>query len=51
MSDMQKKADYKEINTPSVIDRKLWEKSGHWDNIEKTCLSLRSTRSMQMRKE
>ena len=31
MSDMQKKADYKEINTPSVIDRKLWEKSGHWD--------------------
>ncbi len=23
--------DYKEINTPSVIDRKLWEKSGHWD--------------------
>ncbi len=31
MSDMQKKANYKEINTPSVIDRKLWEKSGHWD--------------------
>jgi len=31
MSDMQKKAEYKEINTPSVIDRKLWEKSGHWD--------------------
>ena len=31
MSDMQKKSDYKEINTPSVIDRKLWEKSGHWD--------------------
>ena len=31
MSDMQKKGDYKEINTPSVIDRKLWEKSGHWD--------------------
>ena len=31
MSDMQKKSNYKEINTPSVIDRKLWEKSGHWD--------------------
>ena len=31
MSDMQKKSDYQEINTPSVIDRKLWEKSGHWD--------------------
>ena len=31
MSEMQAKANYKEINTPSVIDRKLWEKSGHWD--------------------
>tara|TARA_B100000941_G_scaffold54535_1_gene35267 strand:- start:428 stop:2368 length:1941 start_codon:yes stop_codon:yes gene_type:complete len=31
MSDMQKKSNYKEVNTPSVIDRKLWEKSGHWD--------------------
>jgi threonyl-tRNA synthetase len=24
-------AGYKEINTPQVIDRKLWEASGHWD--------------------
>jgi len=23
--------DYKEINTPQVVDRKLWEASGHWD--------------------
>ncbi len=22
---------YKEIRTPQVVDRKLWEKSGHWD--------------------
>ena len=22
---------YKEINTPLVVDRKLWEASGHWD--------------------
>ncbi|WP_193142524.1 MULTISPECIES: threonine--tRNA ligase [unclassified Meridianimarinicoccus] len=22
---------YKEIKTPQVVDRKLWEKSGHWD--------------------
>ena len=22
---------YKEINTPMVVDRKLWEASGHWD--------------------
>lgn len=25
------KYDYKEINTPQVVDRKLWEASGHWD--------------------
>ncbi len=24
-------AGYQEIKTPQVIDRKLWEKSGHWD--------------------
>ena len=23
--------DYLEINTPQVVDRKLWEASGHWD--------------------
>jgi threonyl-tRNA synthetase len=25
------KAGYKEIRTPQVVDRKLWEASGHWD--------------------
>ncbi len=24
-------AGYREIKTPQVVDRKLWEKSGHWD--------------------
>jgi threonyl-tRNA synthetase len=24
---------YKEINTPQVVDRSLWEKSGHWDKF------------------
>ncbi|MFP4404236.1 threonine--tRNA ligase, partial [Rhodosalinus sp.] len=24
-------AGYREINTPQVVDRKLWEASGHWD--------------------
>jgi len=27
----QKEAGYEEINTPQVVDRKLWEESGHWD--------------------
>ena len=28
---MQKNAGYLEVNTPEVVDRKLWETSGHWD--------------------
>ena len=27
----QLRAGYEEIRTPQVIDRKLWEKSGHWE--------------------
>jgi threonyl-tRNA synthetase len=26
-----RKANYKEIRTPQVVDRVLWEKSGHWE--------------------
>ena len=29
--EMQLSAGYEEIKTPEVLDRKLWEKSGHWD--------------------
>ncbi|MFY0681316.1 MAG: threonine--tRNA ligase [Thalassovita sp.] len=25
---------YVEVNTPQVVDRKLWEKSGHWENYQ-----------------
>ncbi len=28
---MQSDYKYQEIKTPQVVDRKLWEKSGHWD--------------------
>ncbi|MEM1049582.1 MAG: threonine--tRNA ligase [Pseudomonadota bacterium] len=27
----QKKAGYVEVNTPQLLDRALWEASGHWD--------------------
>lgn len=27
------RADYQEIRTPQLVDRSLWEKSGHWDNF------------------
>jgi threonyl-tRNA synthetase len=26
------RADYREVKTPQLIDRKLWEQSGHWEN-------------------
>ena len=31
MRDKLQEFDYQEINTPLVVDRKLWEASGHWD--------------------
>ena len=24
---------YKEVNTPQLVDRSLWEDSGHWEKI------------------
>ena len=29
----QDQAGYSEINTPEILDRSLWEKSGHWDKF------------------
>ena len=29
----QDEAGYKEINTPEILDRTLWEKSGHWEKF------------------
>ena len=26
------KAEYQEVKTPMILDRKLWEQSGHWEN-------------------
>ena len=26
-------ADYKEVKTPQIIDKKFWEKSGHWEKF------------------
>ncbi|MFX0544095.1 threonine--tRNA ligase [Roseovarius sp. S1116L3] len=30
----QRAGGYQEINTPQVVDRKLWEASGHWDKYQ-----------------
>jgi len=29
----QETAGYQEINTPEILDRSLWEKSGHWEKF------------------
>ena len=33
MRSKQNEAGYKEINTPEILDRSLWEKSGHWEKF------------------
>jgi len=30
----QRENGYVEVNTPQVVDRKLWEASGHWENYQ-----------------
>ena len=30
--DLHRKADYQEIKTPIILNRALWEQSGHWDH-------------------
>jgi threonyl-tRNA synthetase len=33
MREKQRLAGYKEINTPELLDKSLWEKSGHWEKF------------------
>ncbi|WP_028454156.1 threonine--tRNA ligase [Chitinilyticum litopenaei] len=33
---------YQEIRTPTVMDRSLWEKSGHWDNYHDNMFTTQS---------
>ncbi len=32
--DLQRRAGYKEISTPQIMDSKLWKISGHWDKYK-----------------
>ena len=34
MRRQQERGGYVEVNTPQVVDRKLWEASGHWDKYQ-----------------
>lgn len=33
MRELLRKHGYQEVHTPQIIDRSLWEKSGHWDKF------------------
>ncbi len=35
-------ADYQEVHTPQVLDRSLWEKSGHWDKFHDMIFATQS---------
>ncbi len=38
----QRKHDYDEIKTPQVVERTLWEKSGHWDKFSEEMFTTHS---------
>lgn len=40
--DVLKDNDYQEVKTPQVVDRTLWEKSGHWDKFGDMIFSTHS---------
>jgi len=42
MRERQDAADYVEVNTPDVMDRSLWETSGHWFNYRENMFSTQT---------
>jgi len=42
MRDVQRSNGYHEIKTPQVVDRTLWEKSGHWDKFRESMFTVES---------
>ncbi len=40
--DVLRDNDYQEVRTPQVVDRSLWEKSGHWDKFGDMIFSTHS---------
>lgn len=38
--------DYQEVNTPMLIDRSLWEASGHWDKFQDNMFTVESDKRL-----
>ncbi|EKV27652.1 Threonyl-tRNA synthetase [Caenispirillum salinarum AK4] len=42
MRDRLENADYVEVNTPQLVDRVLWERSGHWDKFRENMFTAQT---------
>ncbi len=42
MRDVQRKSGYQEIRTPQVVDKVLWERSGHWQHYSANMFTTES---------
>ena len=42
MRQVQRENGYEEIKTPMIVDRSLWEKSGHWDKFRENMFTVES---------
>ncbi|MFT5082016.1 MAG: threonyl-tRNA synthetase [Lentisphaeria bacterium] len=42
MRDFQRANGYQEIRTPQVVERSLWERSGHWDKFRENMFTVES---------
>ena len=42
MRELLTAADYREVRTPQVMDRVLWERSGHWENYREYMFTTES---------
>ncbi|MFB9885504.1 threonine--tRNA ligase [Balneatrix alpica] len=42
MRNQQRRHGYQEIKTPQVVERTLWEKSGHWDKFKEQMFTTHS---------
>lgn len=42
MRQVYKDGGYQEIRCPQILDRRLWEKSGHWDNYKENMFTTES---------
>ena len=40
--DLQLENNYQELKTPQIVDRSLWEKSGHWDKFRQNMFIVES---------